>query len=242
MAYEPTVWKSGDVVTSAKLNKMEQGIAAGGGGNVLVAHATVALADVQSITPGNPIIITLDKTYAELSAAEDSIVVVDMTAGDITAVTATFRPACTLVDSGTIAYTVDRASDFFLDGEPYDVLVAVNADGNMLLTMPVSSGEPFVLHGTLTSATGGTITEVPQDLMDAITANKRIIAAITMPTASGTADYNVECTVTKVENSKPYAYGTCSTDGSTLLAIYIGEVNDSLAFEAGQYTLTPYSP
>lgn len=26
MAYEPTEWKSGDVVTSAKLNKMEQGI------------------------------------------------------------------------------------------------------------------------------------------------------------------------------------------------------------------------
>lgn len=26
MAYEPTNWKAGDVVTSAKLNKMEQGI------------------------------------------------------------------------------------------------------------------------------------------------------------------------------------------------------------------------
>ena len=27
MAYEPTEWKSGDVVTSAKLNKLEQGVA-----------------------------------------------------------------------------------------------------------------------------------------------------------------------------------------------------------------------
>lgn len=27
MAYEPTAWKSGDVVTSAKLNKLEQGVA-----------------------------------------------------------------------------------------------------------------------------------------------------------------------------------------------------------------------
>lgn len=27
MAYEPTTWKSGDVVTSAKLNKLEQGVA-----------------------------------------------------------------------------------------------------------------------------------------------------------------------------------------------------------------------
>ena len=31
MSYEPTNWKDGDLVTSAKLNKMEQGIANGGG-------------------------------------------------------------------------------------------------------------------------------------------------------------------------------------------------------------------
>ena len=37
MPYEPTNWKSGDVVTSAKLNKMEQGIA---GAGVLVVNAT----------------------------------------------------------------------------------------------------------------------------------------------------------------------------------------------------------
>jgi len=30
MAYEPTNWKAGDIVTSAKLNKIEQGIATGG--------------------------------------------------------------------------------------------------------------------------------------------------------------------------------------------------------------------
>lgn len=30
MSYEPTNWKSGDTVTSAKLNKMEQGIANAG--------------------------------------------------------------------------------------------------------------------------------------------------------------------------------------------------------------------
>ncbi len=36
MSYEPTTWKDGDLVTSAKLNKIEQGIAAGGG--VLVVH------------------------------------------------------------------------------------------------------------------------------------------------------------------------------------------------------------
>lgn len=30
MAYEPTNWKAGDVVTSAKLNKLERAVAAGG--------------------------------------------------------------------------------------------------------------------------------------------------------------------------------------------------------------------
>lgn len=37
MSYEPTVWQTGDVVTSQKLNKLEQGVAdAGGGGGALI--------------------------------------------------------------------------------------------------------------------------------------------------------------------------------------------------------------
>lgn len=40
MAYEPTVWQAGDTITSARLNKLEQGVAEGGGG-VLVVEATV---------------------------------------------------------------------------------------------------------------------------------------------------------------------------------------------------------
>ena len=62
MAYEPTVWKSGDVVTSAKLNKIEQGIAnAGGGvGGVLIAISNY---DAQTETE------TLDKTWQEIHDA-----------------------------------------------------------------------------------------------------------------------------------------------------------------------------
>jgi hypothetical protein len=41
MSYTPTNWKAGDTVTSAKLNKMEQGIANAGGANILVAHCTM---------------------------------------------------------------------------------------------------------------------------------------------------------------------------------------------------------
>lgn len=32
MSYTPTVWNAGDVVTAEKLNKLEQGVAEGGGG------------------------------------------------------------------------------------------------------------------------------------------------------------------------------------------------------------------
>jgi hypothetical protein len=53
MSYTPTNWKSGDVVTSAKLNKLEQGVANAGGGALVV-----------TATNG-----TLDKTYQEVHDA-----------------------------------------------------------------------------------------------------------------------------------------------------------------------------
>lgn len=56
MAYEPTIWKSGDVVTSAKLNKIEQGIA---GAGIFIVNADMDENDD----------ITLDKTLAEIIAA-----------------------------------------------------------------------------------------------------------------------------------------------------------------------------
>lgn len=56
MAYEPTTWKSGDVVTSAKLNKIEAGIASGG---VLVVTDTEG---------------TLDKTWQEIHDASFTVI------------------------------------------------------------------------------------------------------------------------------------------------------------------------
>ena len=68
MAYEPTEWKSGDVVTSAKLNKLEQAVA----GCSLVVHAT---------TEGD--VKTLDKTWQEIfdafSAGASVVVVIGET-------------------------------------------------------------------------------------------------------------------------------------------------------------------
>ena len=45
MSYTPTEWKSGDVITSEKLNNLEQGVAdasgGGGGGGTLVVEKTL---------------------------------------------------------------------------------------------------------------------------------------------------------------------------------------------------------
>lgn len=66
MTYEPTEWKTGDVVTSAKLNKLEQGVADASGGGVLVVHMTL---DDQTGTA------TMDKTAGEIyQASQDSVV------------------------------------------------------------------------------------------------------------------------------------------------------------------------
>jgi len=43
MSYTPTTWTNGDTITAAKLNKMEQGIAeGGGGGNAVVSLSATA--------------------------------------------------------------------------------------------------------------------------------------------------------------------------------------------------------
>ena len=59
MSYTPTQWKDGDLVTSAKLNKMEQGIAAGGG--ILIIHE-----DENGV---------LDKTWQEIYDAKCGIII-----------------------------------------------------------------------------------------------------------------------------------------------------------------------
>ena len=66
MSYDPTTWKSGDVVTSAKLNKMEKGIedanAGGSGGGATVVNVT----ETES---GQDYVYTCDKTAEEILTA-----------------------------------------------------------------------------------------------------------------------------------------------------------------------------
>ena len=79
MSYEPTNWKAGDVVTSAKLNKMEQGIAASGG--IRIVHLTEEDASSgddpkllrAASVPATPVpIMKLDITPNELMDAFDN--------------------------------------------------------------------------------------------------------------------------------------------------------------------------
>ena len=60
MSYEPYTWQSGDVVTSARLNHMEQGIA--GGGGALKITPTITEVD-------NQVTETWNKTAGEIMDA-----------------------------------------------------------------------------------------------------------------------------------------------------------------------------
>lgn len=65
MAYDPTVWKSGDTITSAKLNKLENGLAEASGGG----------------TGGGALIVNynedgFDKTWQECADAIDAGIIV----------------------------------------------------------------------------------------------------------------------------------------------------------------------
>lgn len=73
MPYEPTNWKSGDVVTSAKLNKLEEAVAnASGGGSELPVVTSDDNGDVLTVVEGAwakavplPVAYVIPGTYAD---------------------------------------------------------------------------------------------------------------------------------------------------------------------------------
>ena len=104
MAYEPTQWRSGDTITSERLNKMEQGIA--GSGDVYVLHTT------QTITPaetegGDPTI-----TYSSVELREDGL------------------PMWLIIDNGVVVSNTTYAVVKFLSGYTNEVFSYDNLDVN----------------------------------------------------------------------------------------------------------------
>lgn len=65
MAYDKQTWQTGDTVTSAKLNHMEDGIASVGG-DVLIVNATET--DTATV---------LDRTWEEIHGASVAVIVLD---------------------------------------------------------------------------------------------------------------------------------------------------------------------
>ena len=63
MSYTPTEWKSGDVVTSAKLNKLEQGVADAGGG--LIVNVSLTYDE----TSDSVVVSNVEETIDEILAA-----------------------------------------------------------------------------------------------------------------------------------------------------------------------------
>ena len=67
MAYEPTQWRSGDTITSERLNKMEQGIAGGGSGEFYALHTTMTVTPAEN-EGDDPTI-----TYSSVELREDGL-------------------------------------------------------------------------------------------------------------------------------------------------------------------------
>lgn len=118
MSYTPTTWATGDTVTAALLNKMEQGISdassGGGGGGAFVVHDSNG---------------TLDKTWQEIATASASSVIV-----------------CALGDTSDL--TVNYMSALWGEEEDYGVaFIAIEPDANppfqgLYYTTDSASGYP----------------------------------------------------------------------------------------------------
>lgn len=67
MVYEPTQWRSGDTITSERLNKMEQGIAGGGSGEFYALHTTMTVTPAET-EGGDPTV-----TYSSVELREDGL-------------------------------------------------------------------------------------------------------------------------------------------------------------------------
>lgn len=72
MSYEPTTWQAGDTITSSKLNKMEQGIAAGG--QITIVHLIYDQTNNQFVT---------DKTWQEVHDALEQGMVCTILTGEM---------------------------------------------------------------------------------------------------------------------------------------------------------------
>ena len=128
MSYTPTNWKAGDTVTSAKLNKMEQGIASGSS----VVMPIYTTSDEETFT--------CNMTFAEItSAITDGKFVVArlmfLNDGSSYFLTISFSDVGTIVYSTTTTVgKLTQSINLFHN--------SVEEIGNMMLVIPTSTPDP----------------------------------------------------------------------------------------------------
>ena len=227
-----------------------EGGGGGGGSGVLVAHATVDDADLETLDPDNPLAITIDKTYMELLEAEYSVIHIDVTYDGGTALSLDF-PRMAWAEG--LIYEGSELLGLLMD-YPYNLVISVAlSDGDTvakLMALPASSGggdEPFVLHGTITSQSpiSGTVTETRTALAEALNSGKRIVFEVEIDGQTT----QIEMTTKFLSNS----YGDVFVGGffrfevSNTMTLAFGSVSnpvseqDTLTFSVTLYTLTPFS-
>lgn len=123
MSYEPTQWSAGDTVTSAKLNKMEQGIAANGG--ILIVHVIE--------NENNP--TTLDKTWQEIHDADVCYVIYHDDE----------LSTCDLIASTSINDNKYRVMIISFTGLPQYYVADSHSDYPILDITPISDQEPNIM-------------------------------------------------------------------------------------------------
>lgn len=102
MAYEPTQWRSGDTITSERLNKMEQGIAGGGSGEFYALHTTVTVTPAET-EGGNPTV-----TFSNVELREDGLPMWLIVDNVVDGNNATYANVGTLIDYSNDSFIYDN--------------------------------------------------------------------------------------------------------------------------------------
>lgn len=110
MSYTPTTWATGDTVTAALLNKMEQGISdassggGGGGGSVLTVNVTE--------DENTPDLFVCDKTAGEMFLASVVVLFVNNATKNTVVIASNASGQYVFTDFDGNEYTAQNSTDY----------------------------------------------------------------------------------------------------------------------------------
>ena len=139
MSYTPTVWRTGDVITAEKLNKIEEGIANAGGdvGLIKLANVTVNYSEDSAETP-----VDFGGTPTPEIFSTDGNLCAQFTYGQ------GYMPIDELGTINNMKIPIYDNSDYYAD---IANITVQSANGSMLVLTPVSveSGDAVIDGGAL---------------------------------------------------------------------------------------------